>query len=165
MKTLVLAIYLFLSVGCTKFLSSIDPNTDTKMAKAEDKILNNLVEPQSAILYSLDPDVTQTTGGFRGYKVLGELNLSPESLAEAALEFKDAADGFKEGMPILACFRPRVGIRVIKNQKPYDYLLSYECTHLVAFDGEKKFDFDAAGNPQNLNEIFETANIAISKPK
>jgi hypothetical protein len=165
MKFLVLTIFLFLSVSCTKFLNSIDPNSETKLMKAEDKILNNLVEPQSAVLYSLDPEVKEANGGFRGYKILGELILSPEIISEAALEFKDAADSFKDDMPALACFRPRVGIRVIKNQKPYDYLLCYECNHLAAFDGETRYDFDAAGNPKNLNDIFSTANIPVSKPK
>ena len=165
MKLLVFVLFLFLSVGCTNLLSSLDPNADTKQAKAEDQILNNLIEPQSAILYSLDPEVPQAAEGFRGYKILGEINLSPESISEAALEFKDAADGFKEDMPVLACFRPRVGIRVVKNQKRYDYLLSYECKHLAAFDGEKKFDFDAAGNPKNLNDILTTANIPVSQEK
>jgi hypothetical protein len=165
MKKSLLTFILLLSVGCTKFLNSIDPNFETKQLKAEDQILNNLIEPQSAILYSLDPEAPQSTGGFHGYKILGELNLSPESISEAASEFKDAVESFKEDMPAMACFNPRVGIRVIKNQKPYDYLLCYECNHLRAFDGEKKYEFDAAGNPQNLNDIFTTANIPISIKK
>lgn len=165
MKALICSIILFMSVGCTKFFESIDPNTETKLLKAEDQILNNLVEPQSAILYSLDPEAPQTTDGFRGYKILGELNLSPESISEAALEFKDAVEAFKEDMPSMACFRPRVGIRVTKNQKQYDYLLCYECKHLRAFDGEKRYEFGAAGNPKNLNDIFTTANIPVSTPK
>ena len=165
MKILVLLGALFLSVSCTNFLNSIDPNAEVKLAKAEDQILNNLIEPQSAVLYSLDPEVPMTDGGFRGYKILGEVNLSPESISEAALEFKDAAEGFKEDMPSTACFRPRFGIKVVKNQKPYEYLLSYECKHLAAFDGAKRYEFDAAGNPKNLNDIFTAANVPVATSK
>ncbi|MNK93739.1 hypothetical protein D3C87_1139140 [compost metagenome] len=110
MKKSLLTLILLLSVGCTKFFNSIDPNTETKILKAEDQILNNLIEPQSAILYSLEPAAPQTTDGYRGYKILGELNLSPESISEAALEFKDAVESFKEDMPAMACFNPRVGL-------------------------------------------------------
>ncbi|QDK45205.1 hypothetical protein DOM22_08565 [Bdellovibrio sp. ZAP7] len=151
--------------GCDFKFDSLEATKEVKAVKAEMAFLNNLQEPQTAIVYSLDP--TQKGDGatdFHGFKVLGEIKLNPEDVTEAALEFKDAAESFKDGLALPGCFNPRYGIRVTKGGKTYDYALSYECNHLRGYDGGKVYDFDAAGNPRVLKDLFTNANIPQSTP-
>ncbi|WP_413587316.1 hypothetical protein [Bdellovibrio sp. HCB274] len=151
--------------ACDWKYDSLEATKEIKAAKAEMAFLNHLQEPQSATVYSLDP--AQKGSGatdFHGYKILGEIKLQPEDVTEAALEFKDAAESFKDGLALPGCFNPRYGIRVVKGGKTFDYALSYECNHLRGYDGSKTYDFDAAGNPRVLKDLFKNANIPQSEP-
>ncbi|MEK2690593.1 hypothetical protein [Bdellovibrio sp. GT3] len=146
--------------ACDFKYDSLEATKEIKAVKAEMTFLNNLQEPESATVYSLDP--AQKGSGatdFHGFKILGEIKLKPEDVNEAALEFKDAAESYKEGLALPGCFNPRYGIRVLKGGKVYDYALSYECNHLRGYDGGKVYDFDAAGSPRILAELFKNSNV------
>lgn len=149
--------------GCDWKFDSLEATKEVKAVKAEMAFLNNLQEPQTATVYSLDPaQKGEGATDFHGFKILGEIKLQPEDVTEAALEFKDAAESFKDGLALPGCFNPRYGIRVMKAGKTYDYALSYECNHLRGYDGAKVYDFDAAGSPTVLKNLFTNANIPQS---
>lgn len=134
-------------------------------AANSDAFVSNLNEPDSATLYSLEPSRTESHYNFRGYQILGELKLSPEEINTVTLEFKDAIDSFKEGMPIAACFRPRVGLRVVKAGKTSDFALCYECHRMVGYNASNtEYSFDIIGNPAKLNSILTSAKIPVSSP-
>ncbi|WP_413561159.1 hypothetical protein [Bdellovibrio sp. HCB209] len=150
-------------VGCDFKFDSLEATKEVKAAKAEMAFLNNLQEPQTATVYSLEPSQKgEGATDFHGFKILGEIKLQPEDVTEAALEFKDAAESYKDGLALPGCFNPRYGIRVTKGGKTYDYALSYECNHLRGYDGNKTYDFDAAGNPKVLKDLFTASNIPQS---
>lgn len=152
-------------MGCDWKYESLEATKEIKAVKAEMAFLNNLQEPQTATVYSLEPaQKGEGATDFHGFKILGEIKLQPENVTEAALEFKDAAESFKDGLALPGCFNPRYGIRVTKGGKTYDYALSYECSHLRGYDGNKIYDFDAAGNPKVLKDLFAAANIPQSTP-
>lgn len=124
------------------------------------KFLQILVAPQVGTLYALDPAV-QDGAGFRGYKILNQTKLSPEDVSSVAFEFKDAVDSYEESLGTKECFNPTMGLKVVKDGKTSDFLISYDCLSMKAFGDRVEYSYGAAGSPTKLDDILKASNNQV----
>ena len=85
-------------------------------------------------LLSLDPrpQWEPAEGDFHRYKVLGTAVINDaETRKKIVCAFKRAVAENQE--IVAACFNPRHGIRVTRNEKQADFVICFECAHVQVF--------------------------------
>jgi len=121
-----------------------------------------LEKAESVELYSLDPAPQEKDpGAFHNYKVLGKTEVKKEALTKLRTAF---LKGVVEADPDLAagCFRPRHGIRVIRDGKTYDFVVCFECVAVVVYGGKKDTSFHITSSPADVfNAILKDAKVKL----
>jgi len=90
------------------------------------------------ILLSLDPKGfgrTQGKGTFHGYRVLGQTVVSSKVKSELMANFYNAMAA--EGAFYAACFSPRHGIHAVRDGKPADLVICFECMQFVVYPNKQ----------------------------
>jgi hypothetical protein len=85
-------------------------------------------------LLSLDPrpQWEPAEGDFHRYKVLGTVTINdPETRKKLVTAFKKAVAENQEY--VAACFNPRHGIRVTRNEKQADFVICFQCAQVEVF--------------------------------
>jgi hypothetical protein len=108
--------------------------------------LDELRAPDRLTLYSIDPrspdageerrrgyGVHTAVGEFRGYPVLGEVEITdPELRKQLIAGFKDGYARRPAGGS--TCFNPRHAVRVAENGRTLEYLICFECEWFDEFE-------------------------------
>ena len=85
-------------------------------------------------LLSLDPrpQWEPAEGDFHRYKVLGTAVIEDAETRKKIVSAFKRAVAENQGI-VAACFNPRHGIRVIRNEKQADFVICFECAHVQVF--------------------------------
>ncbi|MEO6846839.1 MAG: hypothetical protein ABI254_06245 [Chthoniobacterales bacterium] len=129
-----------------------------------DSVVKALAAPDKAVLYSLEPLIKAGTGNemLRGFKVLGETELSKENALIAAKEFQSAVTS---GDELEHCFEPRHALQVTSGGQTYDLVLCYACKQLKVYQGKKMIvSVGAVGSPKILNNLLTAAKVPLAEP-
>src|SRR5262249_16713654 len=126
-----------------------------------------LAKAQTLELYSLDPSTPKEKNDvdFRDWKVLGKTEVKKDALTKlvAALE-KGAAE--QDQKIFAGGFRPRQGIRVKTDGKPYDFVVCFECISVMLYkDKQRVKGFQVSGSPAaTFNQVLRDAKVKLPKP-
>lgn len=71
---------------------------------------------------------------FRGYPILGQVDLSGADTAEQFLVMLEDRIGSEQGL-IAGCFIPRHGLRVVRDGRVTDYVICFQCTNFEWYVG------------------------------
>jgi hypothetical protein len=131
------------------------------------KALEALDKATEFDLYSLDPARQQAkdavAGAFHDWKVLGKTAVKggvAKTIRAAVKKGAKDSDG-----SVAACFNPRHGIRVVLDNKTYDFVICYECLSASVYEGDKKIGyFLTARSPQEtLSKVLRDAKVPLAK--
>jgi hypothetical protein len=115
-------------------------------------------------LLSLNPDQQQkqAKGDFHGFRVLGTAVISDtETRKKLVSTFKKAVA--ENHGTAAACFNPRHGIRVIRNEKRADFVICFECNQVQVF-GEVQGTFLITSSAQPLfDSVLRSSGVHRGK--
>lgn len=102
-------------------------------------------EPTAATvtLYAIDP-VSDTPDGFRGYRVIGSVDLTGTAEGAALAAYLEEEADLPQGL-ITGCFEPRHGLRVVRDGQASDYVICFSCRQFdwylgTGSDGKQEMD-------------------------
>jgi hypothetical protein len=152
-----------LMAGCSTMAAENEPPAQVR---------NALENPESFILYSLDPKsegesseaAAEDENLFHGYPVLGKVEVKDaaqrKKLVNTFLRGVSESDGTVAG-----CFIPRHGIRVTQGKSTIDLVICFQClsTNVYA-DGERSKGFLITRSPLPVfDEALRAADIPLAK--
>jgi hypothetical protein len=124
--------------------------------------------PEQLTLYSIDGrdfkpgEEPKTEEKLHGYPVLGKVDIKD---AEQRKEIIAALnEGLARGDKGAACFWPRHAIRTVNKGRIVDYVICFECMHLIPYvDGSATRPIGLDRSPQPiLNRYLEEAGILLA---
>jgi hypothetical protein len=157
-------LWMLIAVGLTMSLGALVRAGDNPIPEEFRKALD---KAQAVELYSLDPSAPPDKGDpeFHGWKVLGKTDVKKAAQAKLVAAFQK---GVAEANPKVSagCFRPRHGIRVQLDGKPYDFVICFECVAVLIYGGkaEKNAGFHVTRSPADLfNKTLTEAKVKLPK--
>jgi hypothetical protein len=115
-------------------------------------------------LLSLNPDQRRKAaeGDFHGYRVLGTAVISDTETRKKLVSTFKKAVAENQGT-IAACFNPRHGIRVTRNEKLADFVICFECNQVQVF-GEVQGTFMITNSAQPpFDNILRSGGVPWAK--
>ena|SRR6267143_4083276 len=114
-------------------------------------------------LLSLDPHPQweAAEGDFHRYKVLGTPIINDAETHKKIVSAFKRAVAENQGM-VAACFNPRHGIRVTRNEKQADFVICFECAQVQVF-GEVHDSFLIASSARGLfDSVIRSSGIHLA---
>jgi hypothetical protein len=119
-------------------------------------------------LLSIDPSKgdDKPNNAFHGYKVLGKTTVKKDdakTLSAAVLKGVADSDG-----TVAKCFEPRHGVRVVVDDKAYDFVICFQCSQIEVFAGDKKLGVTPTAKTAEpaLDKLLKDAGVGLApKPE
>jgi len=115
-------------------------------------------------LLSLNPSYQQKAaeGDFHGHRVLGTAAINDDETRKKLVSTFKGAVAENQGI-VAACFNPRHGIRVTRNEKHEDFVICFECNQVQVF-GEVRGEFLITGSAQPLfDSVLHSSGVPRAK--
>ena len=115
-------------------------------------------------LLSLNPSYQQKAaeGDFHGYRILGTAAINDTETRKKLVSTFKGAVAENQGI-VAACFNPRHGIRVTRNEKHEDFVICFECNQVQVF-GEVRGEFLITGSAQPLfDSVLHSSGVPRAK--
>jgi len=106
------------------------------------------------------PDDTKAPGTFRGYRIVGQLQLDGERKRKLIRVFYDGMtrDGIRA-----KCFSPRHAISAKHGDRTVDLLICFECGHIKSYTGESfVYDFISQKTQPYFDGVLKNAGVPLS---
>jgi hypothetical protein len=145
--------------------TATDSAKNTKIVnKTPDDLLAALEQGEPFELLSLSPEIfrDKPEGNFHGWKVLGTAEVSDaearKTLVAALKKGVDESDGSAAG-----CFNPRHGIRVMQDGKETDFVICFQCHHVLVFAADQPAQgFTVTKSPQaDFDRVLTEAHVPL----
>jgi hypothetical protein len=99
---------------------------------------------------------------FRGYPVLGKLEIQDLATQKRIMDALNDGMATSDGA-VASCFWPRHAIHLVHKGRSTDYMICFQCLHLVIYRGERTSTEAITDAPQTMfNEYLTKAGIELA---
>lgn len=119
---------------------------------------------QKFFLYALQPEHLPDTDmqalpNFHGYPIIGQTPVKSTPFRQDLLEAIRSELGSKSAE---GCFAPKYGIRVVRNKKTVDLLISFNCEQMQVYDARGMRRISIGGAAQSVfNHILAELDVPL----
>jgi hypothetical protein len=104
----------------------------------------------------------KTKEKFHGYPALGKIEIADADAREKIVSALKEAVAKSDGA-VATCFFPRHGLRAIENGRTIDYVVCFQCTQMLIFDGDSRTEKPITRDPQPLfNNYLKQVGVPLA---